>query len=158
MRLKQGCKLWWLALLAVAADRITKAAAQAGGPARDWIPGVLRFHRVSNAGMAFSLLSGHYWLLTIITGLVLLGVAAYLLAKPDEHPALRAGLWLILGGGLGNLYDRVFYGRVIDYIELRFVRFAIFNVADICICVGAGLVLLGAALQERKRKGQTDGA
>ena len=64
---------------------------------------------------------------------------------------LRAGLWLIVGGGLGNLYDRLTRGGVADFIELAFVRFAVFNVADICICVGAALAALGVLMTERRR-------
>ena len=54
-----------------------------------------------------------------------------------------------MGGGLGNLYDRLIYGAVIDFIEVTFVRFAVFNVADICICVGAALAMIAMLMEEK---------
>ena len=101
--------------------------------------------------MACSMLSGQFWFLTVFTALLIAGILFYLLRQPEKPPLMRAGLWLIAGGGLGNLYDRLVRGYVIDIIELKFVRFAIFNVADICICVGAGLVLLGAWRAEKEK-------
>ena len=143
-------------LLAVAADRVTKVLAKRRVLRGALIPGVISFRSARNSGMAFSMLSGHFWLLTVFTALLIAGILAYLISHPGESPLLRAGLWLIAGGGLGNLYDRVTMGSVIDFIELVFVRFAIFNVADICICAGAALVLLAAWRSERG-KGRTHG-
>lgn len=143
-------------LLAVAADRVTKVLAKRRVLRGTLIPGVVSFRSARNSGMAFSMLSGHFWLLTVFTALLIAGILVYLLSRPGEPPLLRAGLWLIAGGGLGNLYDRVTMGSVIDFIELDFVRFAIFNVADVCICVGAALVLLSAWRNERG-KGRTHG-
>ena len=143
-------------LLAVAADRVTKVLAKRRVLRGTLIPGVVGFRNARNSGMAFSMLSGHFWLLTVFTALLIAGILVYLLSRPGESPLLRAGLWLIAGGGLGNLYDRVTMGSVIDFIELDFVRFAIFNVADVCICVGAALVLLSAWRNERG-KGRTHG-
>ena len=136
--------------LAFGLDRLTKALVMRSGDARMLIPGLLRCRPVRNSGMAFSLLSGQTWLLAAATSAVLLGVLVYLLRKPDEHPLTRAGFWLVIGGGLGNLFDRVAYGSVVDFLELTFVRFAIFNVADICVCLGAALALAGMLLMERK--------
>jgi len=102
--------------------------------------------------MAFSLLSGHGLGLTLLTALLLAAVIAWLVSKPDEQRLLRTGLWLIVGGGLGNLFDRVMRGYVVDFIELAFVRFAVFNVADVCICAGAALAAIGAILGEKRRE------
>ena len=57
---------------------------------------------------------------------------------------------LVLGGGIGNLIDRIAEGRVVDYINLLFMRFAVFNFADICVCVGMGLWILAIILEERR--------
>ena len=54
----------------------------------------------------------------------------------------QAALVLVLGGGIGNLIDRVLNGEVVDYINLLFMRFAVFNFADICVCVGVALWVL----------------
>lgn len=151
MRFRRGCRGWQWMLLAVVADRITKALVRRDVLTGALIPGVVSVRSVRNSGMAFSMLSGHFWLLTVFTALVIAGIVGFLLMKPDENALLRAGLWLIAGGGMGNLYDRLTLGSVIDFIKLDFVRFAIFNVADVCICMGAALVLLGAWRTERGR-------
>ena len=75
----------------------------------------------------------------------------HLLTHPDTPTLERAGLWLIAGGGLGNLWDRLAYGFVIDFIRLDFVRFAVFNPADVFVCVGAGLVVLSVILAEWRK-------
>ena len=151
MRLRRGCKGWPWLMLAAALDRLTKALARTGALSGAGIPGVVSFRGVRNTGMAFSMLSGHAWLLSVLTALLIAGILLFLLKKPEEPALLRAGLWLIAGGGLGNLFDRLTAGYVIDFIKLEFVRFAIFNVADVCICVGAGLVLLSAWRTEKGR-------
>ena len=157
MRLRRGCNgIIWL-MLALALDRITKGMAQGMPLPVQLIPGVVSVHSLRNSGMAFSMLSGHFWLLTVLTALMIAGILVYLMKTPQADPALRAGLWLIAGGGLGNLFDRVTTGAVIDFIRLDFVDFAIFNLADVCICAGAALVLLGAWRAERE-KGRSHGA
>lgn len=152
MRLRQGCRGWQWMLLAVAADRLTKALVRRSVLTGTLIPGVVSFRSVRNSGMAFSMLSGHFWLLTALTAALIAGIICYLLQSTDKPGVLRAGLWLIAGGGLGNLYDRLTQGYVTDFIHLDFVDFAIFNVADICICMGAALVLLGAWQMERAKE------
>lgn len=144
MRLRRGCRGWWIALLAALVDRLSKVAVARLIPrATALLPGILNLRPVENRGMAFSLLSGQSLLLTVFTALLIAGLAAWLVARPDEPRLTRAGLWLIVGGGLGNLYDRLTAGGVADFIELAFVRFAVFNVADVCICVGAAMAIVG---------------
>ena len=155
MRLKQGCRFWWLTLPVVAIDRLCKravAAALAPSGVRAVIPGVLSWAYTENSGAAFSMLSDRApWLLIALTAALILAIAVFLLTHPDEPALERAGLWLIAGGGLGNLWDRIAFGQVIDFIRLDFVRFAIFNPADVFVCVGAGLVTLSVILTERRK-------
>ena len=89
------------------------------------IPHVVELRFVLNQGMAFSLLSGKQLFLIIATSIA-----------------------LILAGGIGNLIDRVLNGEVVDYINLLFMQFAVFNFADICVCVGVGLWVLEIFLEE----------
>ena len=152
MRLRQGFRYGWLALLAAAADRVTKALASRMDGARSLIPGILRLRPMENEGMAFSMLSGQTALLTILSAVLIAVLVGWLIAHPDENRLLRSGLWLVVGGGIGNLFDRLAYGHVIDFIEPVFVRFAVFNVADACICVGEALALLGMLADEWRRK------
>jgi signal peptidase II len=65
-----------------------------------------------------------------------------LIVKKPRSLLLKLGLVMVAAGGLGNLIDRVALGYVIDFIEFTFVRFAVFNVADICVSVGAALSAL----------------
>lgn len=152
MRLRQGCRGAWIALLAALGDRLSKLAVarlSPGGGAL--IPGVVNLRPVENRGMAFSMLSGQSLLLTLLTSALIAALVGWLIARPGASRLLRTGLWLIVGGGLGNLYDRLTQGGVADFIELAFVRFAVFNVADACICVGAALAVLGAWREEGVR-------
>lgn len=155
MRLKRGCSGIWMAAIAAVLDRVTKAASRAlpAGDSLPLIPGIVSVRAVTNTGMAFSLFSGSGMLLTVVTLLMVAGLTAWLVIHPQDHTKLmRTGLWMVVGGGLGNLYDRLVYGHVIDFIELEFIRFAIFNVADIFICVGVGLAILGMFLDEMKKE------
>ena len=88
----------------------------------------------------------------LLTAALIAGIVVMLLRHPEYTKAFRAGLWLIAGGGLGNLYDRLVYGYVIDFIEFSFIRFPVFNPADIFICVGAALMLLDTIVSEARKK------
>lgn len=149
MQLRRGCRLWWIALLAALLDRLTKLAAVSASRG-ELIPGILNLRPVENRGVAFSMLWGMPLVTTVLTALLIAGILFWLLAKPDAAALSRAGLWLIVGGGLGNLYDRLTAGGVTDFLELAFVRFAVFNVADVCICAGAALVVIGEWRKERR--------
>ena len=140
-----------IALLAALLDRLTKLAVARFAPRGcALVPGVVNLRPVENRGTALSMLSGQTLALTLVTAALIAALAGWLIARPESPRLLRAGLWLIVGGGLGNLYDRLTRGGVADFIELAFVRFAVFNVADICICVGAALAALGVLMTERR--------
>ena len=154
MGLKERCRGWWIALLAALADRLTKLLVTGLRPnGGALIPGLLNLRPVENRGIAFSMLSGRGLGLTLFTAALIAGLVGWLVTHPKASALSRAGLWLIAGGGLGNLYDRLTAGGVSDFIELAFVRFAVFNVADVCICVGAALVLLGSAGRKNEELG-----
>ena len=144
-------------LAAVAAligiDQLIKLwAVQALQPvgAMPFIPHVVELRFVLNQGMAFSLLSGKQLFLIIATSAALLAVAYGLFFRSRGKRLQQAALVLVLvlGGGIGNLIDRVLNGEVVDYINLLFMRFAVFNFADICVCVGVALWVLVIFLDE----------
>ena len=123
-------------LAAVAAlvgiDQLIKLwAVQALQPvgAMPFIPHVVELRFVLNQGMAFSLLSGKQLFLIIATSAALLAVAYGLFFRSRGKRLQQAALVLVLGGGIGNLIDRVLNGEVVDYINLLFMRFAVFNFA-----------------------------
>lgn len=112
------------------------------------IPHVVELRFVLNQGMAFSLLSGKQLFLIIATSIALIFVAYGLFFRSRGRYLQQAALLLILAGGIGNLIDRVLNGEVVDYINLLFMQFAVFNFADICVCVGVGLWVLVIFLEE----------
>lgn len=116
------------------------------------IPHVVELRFFLNDGMAFSMLSGKQGLLILATSITLLVVAYYLFARCKNNRLLQAALLLILSGGIGNLIDRVLNGYVVDYINLLFMKFAVFNFADICVCVGAALLVLDVLLHDSEHE------
>ena len=135
----------------VGADQLIKLwAVQVLEPvgAMPLIPHVVELRFVLNPGMAFSLLSGKQLFLIAATGAALLLVAYWLFFRSRGKKLQQAALILVLGGGIGNLIDRVLNGEVVDYINLLFLRFAVFNFADICVCVGVALWVLVILLEE----------
>ena len=135
----------------VGADQLIKLwAVQVLEPvgAMPLIPHVVELRFVLNPGMAFSLLSGKQFFLIAATGAALLLVAYWLFFRSRGKKLQQAALILVLGGGIGNLIDRVLNGEVVDYINLLFMRFAVFNFADICVCVGVALWVLVILLEE----------
>ena len=61
-------------------------------------------------------------------------------------------LSVLLGGGIGNLIDRVIWGGVTDYIRLLFIRFPVFNFADVCVVIGAGMLIYHVLIEEPRKK------
>ena len=131
----QGIKLWASSVL----QPVT---------AMPVIPGIVELRFVLNDGMAFSMLSGKQGFLIGVTSLALCVVAYLLFTEKMFGRVGNAGLLLVLAGGIGNLIDRALNGVVVDYINLLFMRFAVFNFADICVCVGVALWVLVIFLDE----------
>ena len=150
----------WVVPLVIIADRVSKAWAMRTLPGRGpvaAVAGLLNWRYAENTGAAFSSMSGRTGVLSLLTALLVAAVCAWLLLKPDRPRALRLGLWMLAAGGLSNLYDRIAYGCVVDFIEFAFVNFAVFNVADVAICMGAALAVLGYALLERAERRKEGG-
>ena len=132
----QGIKLW------------ASANLQPVG-AMPLLPGIVELRFCLNDGMAFSMLAGKQALLIGVTSLMLLAVLIMLFVR--KMPLAERIAWtLVLGGGVGNLVDRVLNGVVVDYINVLFMNFAIFNFADICVCVGVALLIVAALWETRQ--------
>lgn len=116
------------------------------------IPHVVELRFYLNDGMAFSMLSGKQTFLIIATSIALLVGVYVLFTRCKNLPLLRWALLLIVSGGVGNLIDRVLNGCVVDYINPLFMHFAVFNFADICVCVGAALMVLFVLLHDDEEK------
>ena len=105
---------------------------------------------VENTGAAFSILEGKQIFLIIITSVVIVGMIFMLLTKRVKSKPVIWSIALIIAGGIGNLIDRIFNGFVVDFVDVRIIRFAVFNFADICAVVGAALLILFIVIDEIK--------
>lgn len=121
-----------------------------------FIPGIMELRFVLNDGAAFSSFAGARLFLILFTGVAIAALAVYLFWKKPPKHLERAALVLLIGGGLGNLIDRVRTGVVVDFFATTFVDFAVFNVADCFVCVGAAMLILYVFLEERKKSGEPD--
>ncbi len=133
---------WAVAAAVFIADRVTKILAP-GIPENGvvLIPGVIGLRYAENRGIAFSLLSGAPWVLGVVS-LLIIAAAFFFLRGKRLRPLALTGLMMMLGGAAGNMVDRFVHGFVPDMIEVLFMNFAIFNVADMFLCIGCGLVII----------------
>ena len=111
----------------------------------DIIPGVLRFTYIRNEGAAFGSFSDSRWVFMVLSAVAIIGILLYFFIKKPQNKLFCSALTLIVGGGVGNMIDRIRLGYVVDFID--FYAFPNvwkwnFNVADSFVCVGAGLVIL----------------
>ena len=111
------------------------------------IDGVINLSYTRNPGAAFGILEGHTWFF-ILSTLVVLAAVIYYRIRGDlkGRPLMEMGVALLVGGAIGNAIDRVMHGLVTDFFEFQFVHFAIFNVADVAINIGVGLMALSILL------------
>ena len=136
--------LLYLALVIVGfvCDRLVKnwaagALVTEHGGSLPLISEVFHFTYCENRGMAFSMLDGKTWLLILTTGIIcLIGIYFIFFGKKVLPPMPSVCLSMALSGALGNLYDRVLLGYVIDMLDFCLIHFAVFNVADCFVCVG----------------------
>ena len=112
------------------------------GQSIPFIPYLMDLAYVQNTGAAFSVFSQHTWLLTL-TSLAGSALLAFLLWK-NYFPGWmgKLSLSLVLAGAVGNLIDRALAGYVTDMFQTTFINFAVFNVADICVCCGGALLVV----------------
>lgn len=117
------------------------------------IKGVFRFTYVENRGAAFGMLSNNRWVFLIVSTLAIILLLVYMFKWRPESKLGCIALSFIIGGGVGNMIDRVLLGYVIDFLD--FCAFPklwmwVFNVADAFVCVGAGLLILYLILETVK--------
>jgi signal peptidase II len=142
----------------VGVDRLTKWLVTVNMELGDTAPVIkigsfelFNFTYIHNYGAAFGVLQGQRIFLTITVSLFIIAVLLFLLSGRIKDRLLMCAMVLIIAGGAGNLYDRVFYGYVVDFLDARGLMFPwIFNFADICATTGAFLGLF-AVLREEYR-------
>ena len=108
---------------------------------------VLHFTYAENRGMAFGMLSNHRWVFMVFSTIAILGLLVYLIRFRPKSKYVQITLAMIVGGGIGNMIDRFLLGYVIDFIDFTLINFAIFNVADSFVTVGA-FMLMGYLMRD----------
>ena len=103
-----------------------------------FIDGFMDFTFVENRGAAFGILNGRVWLLLVIAAVICIAIIAAMLKMPNtkEYKWLKWSLMLILAGAIGNVADRLFRGYVVDFFEFTFIKWPVFNMADIYVVIG----------------------
>ncbi len=135
------------------------------GETKPAIDGIFDFTYIHNTGGAWGMLSGHTAFLLIFTA-VAMALCVYLLVQfGKDNKLLFWAICLVIGGGLGNMIDRLFRGgKVVDFIRVQFIDFPIFNIADCAVVIGGGLLMLCFVLdivatrKQNKLSEQTDEA
>lgn len=112
------------------------------GEVHQLIPGILSFNYLQNEGAAWNILPGQMWLFYVISAIAIFVCLYYLLRYPKQGKLFYTGISLVLGGIIGNLIDRIHLKYVIDMIQVDFIHFNIFNVADSAITIGIILVFI----------------
>jgi len=121
------------------------------------IPDFLNFSYAQNTGVAFSMFDGHgdagRWALSTLAFVAATLVIYFLWRTPRTDDRILGALALLLAGIIGNVFDRVRLGFVVDFIDVQFGswHYPTFNVADIAICTGAGLLILDMFLRRESR-------
>ena len=109
------------------------------------IPGFFNLRHDRNTGAAFGVLAGHRVLLILITIVALVFIFSYYL-RFRESRWMQVSLGFLLGGAIGNFIDRLYLGEVVDFLQFGIVSRRIFwptfNVADVSVCIGAGMLIV----------------
>jgi len=145
----------WAALLviviaAVAADQVTKGIVRSQltlGEAVH-VAGPFQIHHVRNTGIAFGLFPGAASPVTILTGIAVIWMLVYFARAGARHPLLPVGLGFLVGGSMSNLVDRIRQGYVTDFLDPDY--WPAFNLGDVFITVGVGILLAIFVLGERR--------
>ena len=124
------------------------------------IDGVFHFTYIRNFGAAFSILQNRLPFLILVTVGITIALMVFLVrGRSTANLLMKISIPLIIGGGIGNLIDRIRLGYVVDYLDFRLIHFPVFNLADCCVTIGAALLVLGILTWDegRSKKGKSDG-
>ena len=141
-----------IAAFVVAVDQFTKylvTSNMSEGMGIPIIDGIFHLTFILNPGAAFGILENNRWFFVVTALSVLIFLFYYRRTIMAESKLVQMGIALFAGGALGNLIDRIRTGLVIDFFDFRI--WPIFNVADIAICLGVGLILWSTIKTELKR-------
>ena len=142
-------------LLWVAFDQYTKYLVRTGMSLGETIPlleDIFHLTYVNNYGAAFGIFQGKQVFLIVFTLVALVGISVFLFTQRKSLSwYLLLAMALVVGGGIGNLIDRIAFGYVVDFLDFRLWA-PVFNVADVGVCCGCALMILGVFLAEPNYK------
>lgn len=153
-------------VLLISADAVSKIYIMSNfalGESAPFINGLLDIVYIHNKGAAWGMLSGKTAILIILTLTIMIFCVIFLIKYAKKSKILFWAITLVLSGGIGNMYDRIFRdGNVVDFLHFEFwPDFPIFNIADCGVVVGAGLLILYFIIdtvKEYKQKKQVENA
>jgi len=154
--LDQLTKVWAMDLIAAANGIAPDALAE--GNTLPIFDGILHFTYLENTGMSFGLLQEHRWIFLTLSVLGILALAVYLIYikayQKSKEVLLPVAFSMMIGGGIGNMFDRIVLGYVVDFVDFCAFDFWvwIFNFADACVCIGAALMVLSLLFSLKKEK------
>ena len=150
--------LWSLiVVLIIAVDQISKYWVMNNIGMTDSIsiiPNVIDFVYVKNTGAAFSFLADKKYgiiILSIVSVVFCVGVIYFMIKHKPKNKLLNVSLAFMLAGAAGNVIDRIARGYVVDFIETTFIKFPVFNVADIAITLGAFMIIIYVLFFEKEK-------
>ncbi|HFI0426730.1 TPA: signal peptidase II [Streptococcus suis] len=134
-----------LAVVLIGLDQFVKAWTVANielDTVTEFIPGLMSLAYLRNYGAAWSILQNQQWFFTIVTIVAVTGLIWYYVKQIKGNLWTLFSLALMIAGALGNFIDRIRLGYVVDMFHLDFISFPVFNVADMCLNVGVGILLI----------------
>lgn len=152
-------KYYSLAALVIFLDQITKWMVvknmELGERIAIWDPWLgLLSHR--NRGAAWGMLEGQMWLFTIVTIGVIGAIVYFYHTEAKGKPFFQISLMILLGGAVGNFIDRLFFGEVVDFVDVLIpvinYHFPIFNIADAALTIAVIMLLIAIILDDRREK------
>ncbi len=147
-------KRWWVMLIEfvvlgivlvadlVSKEYVSKFLQGIDGLNYTLIDGFLDLTYSENTGAGFGIFKDNTTALIVVTAIVMAGILVYLIMAQKQNEFLRVSLIFVLGGGIGNLVDRIALQHVRDFFEFTFMDFAIFNVADVFVVIGAFMLII----------------
>lgn len=133
----------WVVLDQLVKQQLDSALGSTGAAASEAIAGLFHLHLVYNTGGAWSIFSGSTVALGVFSVVMCAAIAAFVVVQRKRLSWFEVvGLALVVAGGLGNAIDRFVLGHVIDFIDLAFMDFPVFNIADIGVTCGLVVFLI----------------
>ena len=145
--------------LLLAADQLSKiwAARSLATPLDIW-HGVLAFNYAENRGAAFGMMQNMQPLFILMSIAFAVAASIYLAARQRSLPRIaQLGGWLAVTGAIGNMIDRAVRGYVVDFIYVYAIDFPIFNIADVCLTLGAAMVIIYLVFMAGREPGRAEG-